>query len=161
MKLNIRKAVKEDLPAVFDLIKELAEYEKAPQEVILTLDELVEDGFGENPVYWLNVAEITEANQSKKIIGIALFYLAYSTWKGKIVYLDDLVVNANYRRYGIGQKLIDSIIAHARQIGAKQIRWQVLDWNEPAINFYRKIDAKLDDEWINCKIEYEKLYPKG
>ena len=126
--MNIRKGIKSDLPQVLELIQELADYEKAAHEVEITLTQLEEDGFGENPVYEFFVAE----NESE-IVGIALYYFRYSTWKGKAVYLEDLVVKGSERGKGYGQLLLDAIIKEAKRTNSKQVRWQVLDWNEPAI----------------------------
>ena len=131
--MNIRKGIKSDLPQVLELIQELADYEKAAHEVEITLTQLEEDGFGENPVYEFFVAE----NESE-IVGIALYYFRYSTWKGKAVYLEDLVVKGSERGKGYGQLLLDAIIKEAKRTNSKQVRWQVLDWNEPAIEFYKK-----------------------
>ena len=145
--MYIRKGIKSDLPQVLELIQELADYEKAAHEVEITLTQLEEDGFGENPVYEFFVAE----NESE-IVGIALYYFRYSTWKGKAVYLEDLVVKGSERGKGYGQLLLDSIIKEAKRTNSKQVRWQVLDWNEPAIEFYKKLGADLDGELINCTL---------
>lgn len=150
--MDIRKGTKQDLPQALQLIHELAEYEKAAHEVEVTLEQLVEDGFGENPVYEFFVA--VEENEIK---GIALFYYRYSTWKGKAIYLEDLVVKESERGKGYGQLLLDAIIHEAKRTNSKQVRWQVLDWNEPAIKFYEKLGASLDDEWINCTLSAEQI----
>lgn len=152
MQVNIRRGTKKDLPTVWRLIKELAEYEKAPHEVTLTLEQFEQDGFGERPLYEFLVAE--EENQ---IVGMALFYFAYSTWKGKMIYLDDIIVTQEYRRKGIGKKLMDALINYAKEAGAKQLRWHVLTWNTPAINFYKKYNANLDPEWITCKLTEQQI----
>lgn len=156
MNLIIRKGTKEDLPRVLDLIKELAIYERAPEAVINTVDDMIEDGFGMRPVYGLIVAE-----DDGIIIGIAIYYIRYSTWKGKGIYLEDLLVTDNLRGKGIGKKLFEEVIKVAKQDNAKQISWQVLDWNETAINFYKKFNAELDGEWINGKLNEEQIknYP--
>lgn len=148
----IRKGKKEDLNQVLQLIKELAEYEKAPQEVTITVEELEKDGFGENPLYWLWIAE-----HEQKIIGMSLWYLRYSTWKGRCLYLEDIIVTEKYRGKGIGKKLFERTILDAKEINAKLMTWQVLDWNLPAIKFYQKYKAELDDEWINGKLRYEDI----
>lgn len=150
--MDIRKGTKQDLPQALQLIHELAEYEKAAHEVEVTLEQLVEDGFGENPVYEFFVA--VEKNEIK---GIALFYYRYSTWKGKAIYLEDLVVKESERGKGYGQLLLDAIIHEAKRTNSKQVRWQVLDWNKPAIKFYEKLGASLDDEWINCTLSAEQI----
>ncbi|WP_286742488.1 GNAT family N-acetyltransferase [Roseivirga sp. UBA1976] len=150
--MKIRKGVKSDLPSVLELIKELAVYEKALHEVEITLEQLEEDGFGEEPVFQFLVA-----TENEEIVGLALYYFRYSTWKGKAIYLEDLVVKESHRGRGYGQKLLDAIVEEARQTGSKQVRWQVLDWNEPAINFYKKLGAHLDDEWINCTLTAKQI----
>ena len=149
MDFNIRKATKNDLPEVFNLIKELALYENAPEEVKITLEKLEKDGFGDHPLYWIILAENKEG-----VIGMSFYYIRYSTWKGKCLYLEDLVVKQEYRQRKIGKALFEATIKTAKEINAKQMNWQVLDWNEPAINFYKKFDAELDDEWINGKIRF-------
>jgi GNAT superfamily N-acetyltransferase len=150
--IQIRKGTVDDLPQVHALIKELAEYEKAPNEVTNTLEDMQRDGFGDNPIYKFFVAEGDEG-----IVGIALYYTAYSTWKGKMLFLEDLVVTERLRRSGIGRKLFDAVAKEAKNTGAKRFRWQVLEWNEPAIAFYQKIGADLDAEWINCTMTEEQL----
>lgn len=146
--MKIRFAKPEDMNAVWNLIYELAVYEKAPEEVITTPETMLKDGFGENPLFQCIVAE----DESEQIVGTAVFYFAYSTWKGKIIYLDDLVVTESCRRGGVGQLLIDKLLEIAKSENVRQVRWHVLDWNEPAIRFYNKIGADLDSEWIKCKI---------
>jgi GNAT superfamily N-acetyltransferase len=143
----------DDLPQVHALIQELAEYEKAPQEVTNTVEDMRWDGFGENPIFKFFVAESEEDG----IVGIALYYTAYSTWKGKMIFLEDLVVTERLRRSGIGKLLFDAVAQEAKEVGAKRFRWQVLEWNEPAIAFYKKIGANLDGEWINCNMTEEQL----
>lgn len=115
---------------------------------------LLEDGFGEHSIYRVFVAE--EA-ASGDIIGMALYYTAYSTWKGRLLYLDDLVVTEKYRQYGIGRKLIHAVLNEARENKVEQIRWQVLDWNTPAIEFYKKLGARLDPSWINCSMTKQEI----
>lgn len=145
--IKIRPAVREDMAAVHALITELAVYEKAAEQVTNTVAQLEEDGFGESPVFDCIVA--TEEDQ---IVGFALFYTSYSTWKGQCLYLEDFLVTESYRGKGIGGLLFDEVyrIAKARKVG--RFEWQVLDWNEPAINFYKKYDAILDPEWLNGKL---------
>lgn len=147
MNMAIRKGTKTDLPAVLNLVKELAIYEKAPNEVTVTLSDMERDGFGENPIFSFFVAE-TEG----KVVGIALYYIKYSTWKGKCVFLEDIIVTEAYRQYGIGKKLFDEIVKVAKEMDVKRLEWQVLEWNEPAIKFYKKLNAHFDEEWINCKL---------
>ena len=148
----IRIGVKEDLPQVFDLIKELAEYEKAPHEVDNSLERMEEDGFGVTPVFGFHVAEV-----DGKIVGISLYYYRYSTWKGKCLYLEDLVVNESYRGSGIGKKLFDVTVQVALETNCRQLNWQVLDWNEPAINFYKKLNTHFDGEWVNCRLTRQQI----
>jgi GNAT superfamily N-acetyltransferase len=152
MNLTIRTGLKKDLPQTLALIKELAEYEKAPQEVAVTIEEMERDGFGDNPLFRFFIAE-TEG----KIVGIALYYIKYSTWKGKCVFLEDLIVTEEYRKYGIGKKLFDEVVKIAKETKARRMEWQVLEWNEPAINFYKKLNANLDGEWLNGKLIDEQI----
>ena len=151
MKIAIRPATKKDLPSVLGLIKELATYEKAPQEVKVTLKELKRDGFGKEKVYDCFVAE----TDKKEITGIALYYTKYSTWKGRCLYLDDIIVTESMRGEGIGKKLFDAVIAVAKKKKVRKLEWQVLNWNEPAINFYKKYSTVFDNEWSNCKLVFE------
>lgn len=150
--IKIRKGTKEDLPQVLELIRELAEYERAPQEVDNSVERMEADGFGPDKVF-----DFLVADEEGKIRGIALYYWSYSTWKGKCMYLEDLVVTESYRRYGIGQLLFNELIQIAKEKDARRLSWQVLEWNEPAIRFYKKIGADLDPEWINGRLTYEQL----
>jgi len=145
----IRPGKKSDIPQVFELIKELAEYEKALDKVSNTVEKLEEDGFGPNPVYELFVAEI-----ENKIVGIALTYYRFSTWRGKVMYLEDLIVREHMRRKGIGKKLFDMVLDHAKVTSCVGLSLQVLDWNDLGINFYKKYNMEFDDEWINCYLEF-------
>ncbi|MEZ4825202.1 MAG: GNAT family N-acetyltransferase [Bacteroidia bacterium] len=149
----IRKGQPEDNPAVHQLVCELAEYEKAPHEVETTAEQYAIDSSGARPLFDFFVAEHT----SEGIVGIALFFWGYSTWKGKKLYLDDLVVTENWRRKGIGQMLFDRLVAFALEENARVMSWQVLDWNTPAIRMYEKIGAYLDPEWINCRLSPEQM----
>jgi GNAT superfamily N-acetyltransferase len=151
--ITIRKAEEQDLSAVYALIKELALYENAPDEPSNPLETFLKDGSGPQPKYHVLLAE-----SEGSVVGIALYYLGYSTWKGSMMYLDDLVVNEQYRRHGIGRLLLQALVDAAREHGAQQLRWHVLDWNEPAIAFYKKIGASLDPTWITCKLEKDVLY---
>jgi GNAT superfamily N-acetyltransferase len=148
MQMRIRKATKEDCTRLLELITELAVYEKAPQEVTVTLAHFEESGFGQNPVWWAFVAEA-----DGKVEGFALYYIRYSTWKGQRMYLEDLVVTEKMRGKGLGKLLFDALITETKEKKLSGMVWQVLDWNEPAINFYKKYyNANLDPEWINCSI---------
>ncbi|MBK9733148.1 MAG: GNAT family N-acetyltransferase [Chitinophagaceae bacterium] len=156
MNAIIRKAEKKDVPAMLALIKELAAYEKAPQEVSNTIERMEQDGFGEQPSFFSHVAEL-----DGMVVGVAIYYTAYSTWKGKYIYLDDIVITEKFRGHGIGKQLFDGVGAFAKSIGANLLRWHVLEWNEPAINFYKKYNSNLDPEWITCKLmkaDLERLF---
>jgi len=150
----IRKASPEDVPAIHGLIQELAIYEKAGNEVITTVESMLRDGFGESPLYHCIVAE-----EDDTLLGIALYYWRYSTWKGRCLYLEDFVVREEKRGAGIGRRLFDRLFEIAEAQDAALITWQVLDWNEPAISFYKKLGAELDPEWLNGKIMREN-FPK-
>ncbi|MFP3592795.1 GNAT family N-acetyltransferase [Chryseobacterium sp. SIMBA_038] len=146
----IRKAVQEDCAPMLELIKELAEYEKALHEVTLTLEQFTQDGFGKSPVWGAFIAEF-EGN----IVGISLYYDRYSTWKGRRLYLEDLVVTEKLRGKQIGKKLFEATLEHGKSNQYSGMVFQVLNWNEPAINFYKKYSPKFDDEWFNVSIEFK------
>ena len=152
MDILIRKGEPKDVKAVLQLIQELANYEKAPQEVEVTEEELLNDGFGEHPVYELIVAEL-----NNDVVGIALFYTKYSTWKGKCIYLEDLVVTTSMRQKGIGSLLFEAVAKVGKTRQVKRMEWQVLEWNEPAIQFYKKYNANIDPEWYNGKLVFDQL----
>ena len=152
MNISIREGKKEDLPRVLELVKELALYERAPHEVTNTVEKMEEDGFGKNPIYGFYVAE-----RNSKIVGISLYYWRYSTWKGKRLYLEDIVVTESERGKGAGKLLFDRTMQKALDENCSGMMWQVLEWNEPAINFYKKYGAKLDDEWTNCTLEASQI----
>lgn len=147
----IRQGAKNDLPQVLDLIVELAIYEKAAQEVENTIAMMEADGFGSNPIFGFFVAENVTTS---KIVGLSLYYYRYSTWKGKRLYLEDLIVSKSHRGSGIGKKLMDQTIAFGRESHCTGMMWQALDWNEPALNFYKKYGAKFDEEWVNCHLDF-------
>lgn len=147
MGITIRRAVKEDCPRLLELVSELAVYEKAPDEVTVTLEHFTESGFGKNPVWWSFVAEENEI-----IYGFALYYIRYSTWKGQAMYLEDIIVTEAMRGKKIGKLLFDQLIEEAKEKKLHRIVWQVLDWNEPAVNFYKKYNADFDGGWLNCSI---------
>ncbi|TAE03780.1 MAG: GNAT family N-acetyltransferase [Bacteroidetes bacterium] len=146
-KHEVRPAQITDVPAIHSLILELATYERAADQMILTVEQLAKDGFGENPLYRCLVAE-----SEQQIVGIALYYYRYSTWKGKCIYLEDIVVRNAFRGKGIGKTLLDATVEICLQEKVNMLTWQVLDWNEPAIHFYEKFEANFDNEWINCKL---------
>ncbi len=149
MSIIIRRAEKKDCKRLLELVNELAVYEKAPQEVTVTLTHFEESGFGEKPVWWGFVAETNNV-----ILGFALYYIRYSTWKGQCLYLEDFLVTENARGKGIGKLLFDRVIEECKEKGFKRMVWQVLEWNEPAINFYKKYNATLDGEWINGILDF-------
>ncbi len=150
MNILIRKAVKEDCQRLLELIQELADYEKAPNEVTVTLEHFEESGFGKAPVWWAFVAETDGIVQ-----GFALYYIRYSTWKGQRMYLEDILVTEKMRGKNLGKLLFDALIEEAKEKKFSGLVWQVLEWNEPAINFYKKYyDAKFDKEWTNCSINF-------
>jgi GNAT superfamily N-acetyltransferase len=150
MNVIIRPAIKEDCTRMMELINELAIYEKAPEQVTVDFNHFEESGFGPNPVWWAFVAEA-----EGKVEGFALWYIRYSTWKGQRMYLEDLLVTEKMRGHGIGKLLFDKLIEEAKAQQFSGMMWQVLDWNEPAINFYKKIPGvNFDAEWVNCSINF-------
>lgn len=149
MSVILRKGHEADLPRILELIKELALFEKAPEQVINTVDKMKQDGFGENPVYWFFVAE-----HKGEIIGTAIYYLRYSTWKGVRLYLEDLIVTENARGIGAGKMLFEACIEEGKAQGYSGIAWQVLDWNTPALDFYKNYGSDLDGEWINGSLDF-------
>jgi GNAT superfamily N-acetyltransferase len=150
--IKVRKGTKEDLPRVLELVKELALYERAPEQVSNTVAMMEADGFGPNPIYGLYVAE-----RGGVIVGISVFYYRYSTWKGRRLYLEDIIVTEQERGNGIGKQLFEVTMKRALNDQCTGMMWQVLDWNEPAINFYKKYGATLDGEWVNCTLEADQI----
>jgi GNAT superfamily N-acetyltransferase len=151
MEIIIRKALRTDCVRMMELIQELAVYEKAPDEVTVTMEHFEESGFGANPVWWAFVAEVQGV-----VVGMALYYVRYSTWKGQRMYLEDILVTEDMRGQKIGSLLFDALIVEAKEKGFNGMNWQVLDWNEPAIHFYKKYNANFDPEWVNCSIVINK-----
>ncbi|MEM7108159.1 MAG: GNAT family N-acetyltransferase [Bacteroidota bacterium] len=148
--MKIRAGVKEDLPQVLELIKELAEYEKGLDQVTNTVEMMEKDGFGDHPIFEFFVAELDGF-----IVGLSLCYFRYSTWKGKRLYLEDIIVTQEERGKGLGKQLFEATFTHGKRRGCTGMTWQVLDWNKSAINFYTKYyQAQLDEEWINCHIDF-------
>lgn len=152
MTCTIRPATPADTPAVLNLIRELAAYEKAPNEVVVSIEEMNNWGFGKDKLFDCLVAE-----NGANIVGIAITYFKYSTWKGRCLFLEDIIVTESYRRRGIGEQLFFAVMAFAKKQAVRRLEWQVLAWNEPAINFYKKHGAVFDNEWINCKFTAEQL----
>jgi len=153
MTTTIRKGTQQDLPRALELIKELALYEKAPQEVTNTVAQMEVDGFGPAPIFGFFVAE-----NERGIVGISIYYWRYSTWKGKRLYLEDIVVTEKERGAGIGKMLFDRTMQHALDENCSGMMWQGLGGDEPAINFYKKYySARLDGEWINCSLERDQI----
>jgi GNAT superfamily N-acetyltransferase len=150
--INIRVATKQDCPRLLELVNELALFERAPEEVTVTLPEFEDAGFGTKPVWKAYVAEIDGI-----IVAMALYYVRYSTWKGCRLFLEDLIVTEEYRGQGIGKSLFDRIIVEAKELGFSGMVWQVLDWNEPALNFYKKYEASLDAGWLNASLSKQQL----
>jgi GNAT superfamily N-acetyltransferase len=149
---TIRPGTKEDLPQILTLVQELAAFEKAPEEVTNSVDRMANEGFGDRPFFHAFVAEL-----EGKIVGMAVYFFSYSTWKGKSLYLDDIVIADGFRRHGIGNALFSAVARVARDQQCGKMHWQVLDWNEPAIQYYKKVGAKFDSEWINCSLNAHQL----
>ncbi len=145
----IRRAKIEDCPRMLELVNELAVYERAPQEVTVSLTHFAESGFGPNPVWWAFVAE-----EDGVINGFALYYIRYSTWKGQKMYLEDIIVTEAARGRGLGALLMDALIKEGKEKSFQGMTWQVLNWNEPALNFYRKYNTRFDDEWVNGILDF-------
>jgi GNAT superfamily N-acetyltransferase len=152
MQIKIRVAEKADCPRLMELVHELALYEKAPQEVTVRLDEFEEAGFGDKPVWKAFVAEA-----DNYIVGFGIYYVRYSTWKGSRLYLEDLVVTEEFRGKGIGRLLFNRLIQEAKEHGFNGMVWQVLDWNEPALNFYQKYEAGIEPGWLNASLTKAQL----
>lgn len=152
MQIQTREARREDCPRLLELINELALYERAPQEVTVDLQHFEEAGFGDQPVWKAFVAEADGF-----VAGFALYYVRYSTWKGSRLYLEDLIVTEAMRGQGIGKLLFNRIVQEARELNFNGMSWQVLDWNEPAINFYKKYEAGLEAGWLNASLSTEQI----
>ncbi len=150
--MNIRKGTIKDMPRVLELIQELAVFEKQPDAVVVTVADLERDGFGSNPLFQILVAEL-----DVEITGIALFYNRYSTWKGKTIHLEDLIVSEKYRGSGIGMKLYEAVMREAKSQNVRRVEWNVLDWNTPAISFYEKTGAVVFKDWLVAQMDEERL----
>ena len=145
--IKIRKGEKDDLPFILSLIKELADYEKSSHKVHVQITDLEKDGFGHNPLFYLLVAE-----KETQIIGMALYYINYSTWDGKCLFLEDFIVKKKFRRNGVGKLLFEKILEIAKKRKLNRVMWQVLNWNKTAINFYKKYNAEISDSWLNGRL---------
>ena len=145
MNFSIRKATEADFPAILSLIKELAEFEKAPEKVTNSVEQMNQ----EKDFFRCFVAE----TGNKEVVGIALYFFAYYTWVGKSLYLDDIYVKESFRKQKIGTELLREVFKVARDENCKRVRWQVLNWNKPAIQMYEKCGAEIDDEWLNCSFD--------
>ncbi len=149
---TLRVATKEDCPRLMELVNELALFEREPQEVTVTLEEFIDAGFGQKPVWKAYVVEVDHY-----IVGFAIYYIRYSTWKGCRLYLEDLIVTEAWRGKGVGKLLFEKMIEEARNLGFNGMTWQVLDWNEPAIKFYKKYEAAIGEGWLNGSLSKEQV----
>lgn len=150
MPVTVRNGTADDMKNVHALVMQLAIFEKAPEEVITDVETLQKDGYGERDNFRTLIAE----DENKQVIGICLYYIAYSSWKGRILFLDDIVVDEPYRSLGVGTLLMNALFNICKEEHIKQMRWQVLDWNEPAIKFYEKLGAFIDKDWYTCKMNF-------
>ena len=153
----IRKGEITDMQAVLELIQELATFEKEPDAVVVTVNDLIRDGFGKNPLFYTLIAELegdlSDSEQAKQIVGMALYYYRYSTWKGRTIHLEDLIVKEKMRGSGLGFALYTEIIAQGKRDKVRRVEWNVLDWNTPAIDFYKKSGAKVLDDWLVAQMD--------
>lgn len=152
MEAKIRKGTEADIAAALNLVKELAAYEKAPQEVEVTPGEMAAWGFGPDKQFDFFVADLNGT-----IVGLALYYYKYSTWKGKCLFLEDIIVTESHRGKGLGKLLFDKVVQVSKEARVRRMEWQVLDWNTPAIEFYKKYNSGLDGEWINCRLTNQQM----
>jgi len=152
MSFTIRKAEKNDSQDILNLIQHLADFEKEPEAVEITLQDIENDGFGENPLFQVLLAE-----KGSKVVGMALYYYRYSTWKGKTIHLEDLIVHENMRKQNIGSALYDAVLKQASNENIRRVEWVVLDWNTPARDFYRSTGAKILEGWETVQMDEEGL----
>ncbi len=150
--IKIRKGERSDAPDIFNLIKELADYEKSSDKVLISLQDLKRDGFNKNPLFWTILAE-----SKSEIVGMAFYYIRYSTWNGKVLYLEDFFVKKSFRNQGIGTMLFEECVRETKKINANGLAWQVLNWNQSAINFYKKYNAELKSNWMNGKLYKDQI----
>ncbi len=148
----IREGTEQDIPQVLKLIHELAVFEREPNAVKTSIDSMLKDGFGAQPVFGMFVAEVQST-----IVGASIYYYRYSTWRGRCLYLEDLIVTESYRGQGIGQQLFSRIVRKAKEDECQGISWQVLNWNQPALDFYGKYGAKSEAQWLNCSLSREQI----
>jgi GNAT superfamily N-acetyltransferase len=145
--IELRRATQDDIPSILELVNALAVFEKAPEEVTATVQDYIENGFGTNPIFSCFLAYY-----NGQLAGFSLWYYRFSTWKGKRLYLEDLYVKDDYRGKGIGKQLIEACIEEAKNTNCTGMMWQVLDWNTPAIEFYKRYNASFDGEWLNVNL---------
>eukprot|EP00455_Lapot_gusevi_P057866 TRINITY_DN9982_c0_g1_i1.p1 TRINITY_DN9982_c0_g1~~TRINITY_DN9982_c0_g1_i1.p1 ORF type:complete len:196 (-),score=64.00 TRINITY_DN9982_c0_g1_i1:177-725(-) len=151
---TIRRATRDDVGVILGLIKSLAEYEKEPESVIITEQQLLEDGFGENPWFRVFVVDLPQEDGSLKVVGMALYFFNYSTWEGRVLYLEDLIVLPEYRRHGMGMALLRRLAQEAHDLNCKRMCWQCLDWNQPALDFYqKKVGARVLRDWLPVRLD--------
>ncbi|KAG5464109.1 hypothetical protein LSCM1_00289 [Leishmania martiniquensis] len=153
--VTVRRAQRRDIERMYDLIMELAVYERAPECVTVSKEEMEEEGFSERPLWSAFVAELQGADDVEpRVIGMALYYYRYSTWRGRMLYLEDFVVTELCRGVGAGKMLFERVVQQAKEEGCHGMVWQALEWNTPAINFYKRYDAEIDSGWVNCMLQF-------
>jgi len=161
-KICTRPATEKDAPAMMELIKELAAFERAAGEVTVAYEHFVESGFGSSPVWWAWVAEAPDEKMgNSKVIGFALYYIRYSTWKGCRMYLEDIIVTEEWRNRKVGSMLLERLIEVAKEKRLSGMMWQVLDWNADAIRFYERYPVRFENNWLNVSLDFEKKKPES